>query len=1444
MANTIMSAKNSFQEGLIMDFSPDNTQATCMTSALNATLLTFNGNEMQLQNDMGNGRVDTARLPEGYIPVGTCEFGDIIYVVSYNPIINKSQIGCFPSPERYITTEEIGDMNVGIRYNEFQDVSNGKITGKLKATSIKKIIYSKSMNSGDKYVVYADSGIADNANKLSDYGNYNRLRGEFPKLTKIHIIAIEDSGKINFLDSSVKWYDNDYYIQSLKQNSEMLPDLDSYRSLVSSAYSVFQSKVSGKLALLIELERIQALDCSYSIYTGEEKPEANYTSKSYKVYYNISWDTDNPNVNPSELVITKSEWPNSEGNYIRYKESKNDTNPNNRYAIPENLNWNPGNYHYGVLLSRTYKPESGVSYDNFLANYEYSKVIDTLINSTWGYDKKDPNSYPTTLVQVIEDGHPKEDANNCGIYYINANHKNAVGDYCYYTSSGDSKAVNAISITDDLVNNYFNKSVSKYFGEFNIPYKKGDTYLDISNFVWNYSIAPAMPYGVLEDLTINGTIDFSKVGSGYINLSEWRYYNDSEISTLKWGLEAYPEQGKKISQVRLEFYDNQGLAASYLVPNKVSYSGSFTESIQLGPSGTNPNLLATDISGNTIRHLGQGPFQFEGNSSEADQFIELIKNNIYIPTTISNGDATIHSSAVVNKNNIRNYTYYVNDAGCIYPNLLYLVNIYVDYQAHDNLGEPVGEADRRVYCRSYWTNTLMNRYYYQSQDFDNIIPQLDFNLDSTFISTSSFSAPNPEGNPKKYIKNNSANAEGLADPTEDQIVKATMGCVIQEVGSTGGANIKLYVNPQLDNSYGSFAFDKSQLQNINYTIGYGTEQISTTDCEIQYSEHYSNNIDIKPVINSSGSSIPTQYSNDYNSWKDWFTLEPTNIQEEERANPNISYYDIYGNELKTGENYYTTTQALEASTEGAGISLLLQGNMFNKIAGTIVKETNVDAIVYKPIIQNAEDFNTYGIGIADNTFYFSKVLTVGPSGDEKIKPLISSGSASGAYGALNLPSVNQNQDVISSIQNIKIGQACMDKNIDVGMFSLLTFWCYDTEGKHYDALDGGNHSRDGWIEIRTGQNSSYNASRWKNKWNCTPTTSSAYQFTYYGGQKNKYQSIREPYKNENRSSGGSITWGTTQNSNNTLGALVVKNNQGDYILYNNFCQFLPGSVGSGVTQRFSYNQNNWTGSAQTSTPLQGTNSMAQMIASLLAKIYVKSEDTEAVPVKIVGNIINCSDYIETWEKDIVIRSSCSINTNELLSIVGINYQAYLASLYGKYSGTTVDIRDSRTAININFDKVHTIQFQYSLPYNIKYLKDAYNVISVDREQYRVLPDWEYTNFQHGYQGGLLTEPPYEGDLGFVNKEGQLLNTGVYEFYSARVGSRFGSEIIKFSPEVINRLQNNGGIVEFPSTVTQKSTNTYRIYMIGGHTEDTMNSCYITFSSADVFIQEDDLKLVK
>jgi hypothetical protein len=69
----------------------------------------MNGNEAILQNDMGNGRVESAFLPNGYVPVGMKEYGGIIYIASYNPITNKSQLGCFPSPERNIDQTETGN---------------------------------------------------------------------------------------------------------------------------------------------------------------------------------------------------------------------------------------------------------------------------------------------------------------------------------------------------------------------------------------------------------------------------------------------------------------------------------------------------------------------------------------------------------------------------------------------------------------------------------------------------------------------------------------------------------------------------------------------------------------------------------------------------------------------------------------------------------------------------------------------------------------------------------------------------------------------------------------------------------------------------------------------------------------------------------------------------------------------------------------------------------------------------------------------------------------------------------------------------------------------------------------------------------------------------------------------------------------------------------------
>ena len=48
MADVIRKTTNRFTEGLVMDVSPETTKNERLTNALNATLLTFNGNELSL----------------------------------------------------------------------------------------------------------------------------------------------------------------------------------------------------------------------------------------------------------------------------------------------------------------------------------------------------------------------------------------------------------------------------------------------------------------------------------------------------------------------------------------------------------------------------------------------------------------------------------------------------------------------------------------------------------------------------------------------------------------------------------------------------------------------------------------------------------------------------------------------------------------------------------------------------------------------------------------------------------------------------------------------------------------------------------------------------------------------------------------------------------------------------------------------------------------------------------------------------------------------------------------------------------------------------------------------------------------------------------------------------------------------------------------------------
>lgn len=787
-SNTTMTAKSTFGDGLLMDFAPDNTQATCLTHALNATLLTMNGNELSLQNDMGNGRVETAYLPEGYVPVGTCEFGDIIYIVSYNPITNKSQIGCFPSPERNISSKELSGTETEFNLDNFVE-SSGFGFNQTKNNSIKQIIYENNLNPGDKFIVHSGD-IASKSNIISDYGNTSHKVGTFPKQYKINVVAIEDSGKINYLNSNLKWYtnytnqenqeevkkDGDFYINSESEKDQGKPDIDSYRNILSSGYSVFQSKVSGKLAILIELERIESFNSTYEIYTKQEKSNQESAQadtiitnivtkpsktedfdadkikyKDYSIYINFNWETNNPNINPSQLVAYDFNWISNSieisdvnkaaGSFMCGATIKKldliKNFPRNTVTTGENT-VTEGETSTDEYIHRTisnYKDFSTETYNDFIThNYGASIANEKYANAT-------------KINQSYSKGKPEE-----GQYYLNLHH---IVENEYYDGKGTK--INPTEVPDCIVNNYFKSSISKHVFDISIPDKFNGEAVDCRNLILSYKVAPMMEYGVLTDLVQTHYIDFSKIGSGEISLNGYKYYNGENLCTLQIDSSIYPEENKGVAGIELHFYDNQGQCAVYNINNRASYSGIITSYIPLNGNQTTYNLSSYQNE-KLIVHAGQVFIKDATNYTGANYDSSL--SYVYLS---EDGDGKLAPKEVVYKNinqidgwyykedlekdkadpkfnltpidfaNANYKSIYYNDAGTLYSNMLYAVKILYKYTTKNALGEydTTNKSNEKCEWRWLWTNTMFNQYYYNVSDFkDNKFElQLDISAD-------------------------------------------------------------------------------------------------------------------------------------------------------------------------------------------------------------------------------------------------------------------------------------------------------------------------------------------------------------------------------------------------------------------------------------------------------------------------------------------------------------------------------------------------------------------------------------------------------------------------------------------------------------------------------------------------------------------------------------------
>lgn len=91
---------NSFDGGLVYDLNPLTTPENVLTDCVNGTFLTFNGDELTLQNDAGNTKILVPKiipeepdrwveLWEDYYPIGIKEYGGVLYIASAktNPLV-------------------------------------------------------------------------------------------------------------------------------------------------------------------------------------------------------------------------------------------------------------------------------------------------------------------------------------------------------------------------------------------------------------------------------------------------------------------------------------------------------------------------------------------------------------------------------------------------------------------------------------------------------------------------------------------------------------------------------------------------------------------------------------------------------------------------------------------------------------------------------------------------------------------------------------------------------------------------------------------------------------------------------------------------------------------------------------------------------------------------------------------------------------------------------------------------------------------------------------------------------------------------------------------------------------------------------------------------------------------------------------------------------------
>lgn len=273
-------ALNTFSEGLVKDYNEMAVPSKVMTNCLNGTLITYNGNEFTLQNDMGNTKLENVKLPAGYVPVGTAEYGGIVYIASYNPITKKGQIGSYPSPRQLWDTQvnydgnKEGEESVIIAPTDFLE-NDYTTTPIIKSEIVKKYLFRINGNSrhfsvGDQWNVFTKSFPGWLA-QLLDKG-----------YAKIEFSVINDSGHTETIDklsyTDIQSVEDTY---EAREGIQIIPSENSSENPTKPKWQVLNTQSNGILQMALKLNTYQTfvLNRRYKL-DGDKITGVTFTGKA------------------------------------------------------------------------------------------------------------------------------------------------------------------------------------------------------------------------------------------------------------------------------------------------------------------------------------------------------------------------------------------------------------------------------------------------------------------------------------------------------------------------------------------------------------------------------------------------------------------------------------------------------------------------------------------------------------------------------------------------------------------------------------------------------------------------------------------------------------------------------------------------------------------------------------------------------------------------------------------------------------------------------------------------------------------------------------------------------------------------------------------------------------------------------------------------------------